>query len=94
MTKHQNTPEFTALWNEWLKTKDSKGYEVGWGDYVSRWYEERGRVWVLDRMLDRREHEIARLKAELAGAEPVCLKLPDWPTVAEYDATKREDFQA
>lgn len=94
MTNHQNTPEFTALWNEWLKTDGGKDYQAGWGDYATRWRAERGRFWVLERMLERREHEIARLKAELAGAEPVCLKLPDWPPVAEYDATRKDDFHA
>lgn len=94
MTNYQNTPEFTALWNEWLKTDGGKDYQAGWGYYESRRYEELGRVWVLERMLDHREHEIARLKAELAGVEPAQFHPHDWPTVAAYDTTKKEDFQA
>lgn len=94
MTQRNNTPEFTSLWNDWLKSDQGKGYEAGWTDHASRWHAAHGVMWVYEQMLDRREHEIAKLKAELAGAEPVRLKLPNWPTVAEYDATKKDDFQA
>lgn len=56
-----NSPEFIELWNQWLKTPSGATYRAGWGDYTNETLAGAGRVWVLERIIERLEAENAAL---------------------------------
>lgn len=64
-----DSPEYIALWNEWLKTEVGRGYEAGWGDHHNRLLAARGLKWVHERMIVARDEQIARLRSALESVE-------------------------
>jgi hypothetical protein len=63
--------ESRALWNEWLKTEDGRGYGAGWGDYQNQLHAARGHQYVAEKMIASRDARIAQL---LAACEAI------WPS--------------
>lgn len=76
--------ESEVLWNEWLKTDDGMRYAGRPDLYETTRLHAAGREWVAQRIIDRRDAELSRLRNINARLLAACEKLDKFQT--EYEA--------
>lgn len=57
--------ESEALWYGWLATEDGSSFQAACNDFRTQLQAGRGRLWVAEKMIERRDAENTRLKAEV-----------------------------